>query len=403
MQQENKASLELQNWLQLSSIQIGGTICLPVIIIGQTLSQTYGFYSAAAAIFLGNLLLLLLGFVSSKMSYERRKNTMENARDFFGKWVVFLAFSLLLCVLGWFAIQLNMMSLSVLDLFSIKQSRTFWLFFSNLALGLIMTFAGLKGLKAINFLANVSLPLLAFTLIYALFTAGKAAPAHEQLPFSLGGISLVMALAVGVVLDLPTFFRHAATRKDGYLSIFIIFGLSIPFLEMIGVYLANGMGGTILDVLKREDSFLWNIWIACFLILAGWTTNNLNLYSGVVCLESIFENSSEKSRNLCLGLIGTALSCFNLINHLEVVLDGMGIFVSSMGSVILTSYLLYKQVNRGPASYIFAWIVGIIIGFLSMAGYSLTGMPVLDAMIGASLGMSLTMIRERRYEKIQLR
>ena len=49
-----------QNWWQLSSIQIGGAVCLPVIMVGHTLNQSYGFTSAVAAVLIGNFILLAL-------------------------------------------------------------------------------------------------------------------------------------------------------------------------------------------------------------------------------------------------------------------------------------------------------------------------------------------------------
>src|SRR5689334_4893361 len=119
----NEGSLSRQDWWQLSSIQLGGIICLPVFMIGQTLSQTYGFTSAVASILLGNAILLFLGLAAAKMSHEKRKTTMENAVDFFGeRGVAFFALSLSLSLLGWFAIQLNMMALGLIDLLALDTS-----------------------------------------------------------------------------------------------------------------------------------------------------------------------------------------------------------------------------------------------------------------------------------------
>lgn len=393
-----------QNWWQLSSIQIGGAICLPVIIIGQALYQTYGFTSAVVSILIGNFILLLLGLVSAKMSYEKRKTTPENAVEYFGeKGVSFFALTMSLSLLGWFAIQLNMMSLSVLDLLSLDTSLTATIVF-NLILGALITAAALYGIKAINLLADFSLPLLIGTLTYALFTTDQ--PLHPSSSFlSFGGVSMVIAMNVAVVIDLPTYFRHAKSAKDGYISMGIIFGLALPLLEILGVYLAaTSSGGSILDVLKRSNGPLWNIWVALFLVLAAWTTNNLNLYSGVVCLESILKAWSDKKRTLLFGGIGTIISCFNLLNHLELVLDVMGIFIVSMGTVIITRYLIL-QFNRMEITqqdyrqHFVAWLVGITLGFLSMKGLGLTSIPVLDATIGSSLGTSLILFRKGRHEK----
>jgi cytosine permease len=394
-----------QNWLQLTSIQVGAAICLPVFMIGPTLHQSYGFMSAVISIILGNAILLLLGLIAAKMSHENRKTTVENAMEYFGgKGVSFFAMTMALFCLGWFGIQLNMMSLGVLDLLSLNSTQSLTAILLNICLGLLITYVAFYGMKGINILADYSVPLLIATIGYAVFTVDRDVQASQP-PLSIKGISLVIALAVGFVIDQPTYFRHAKTYKDGYISVAIIFGLALPMLEIVGVYLASGItGGSILDVLRRENAFLWNLWVAIFLVLAGWTTNNINLYTGVVSLANILNKSSERTRTLLFGGSGTLLACFDLLSHLDVVLDIMGVLISSMGAVIIMRYIIMqlngpKLSSRYHKTHIFAWIVGIISGFSSMLGVSLTSIPILDAIIGASFTTCLILIQKERYEK----
>lgn len=394
-----------QNWWQLSSIQIGGAICLPVIMIGHFLCQTYGFTSSVIAILIGNGILLILGLISAKMSYEKKKTTMDNARDYFGEMgSSFFSLTMVFSLLGWFGIQLNMMSISMIDLLSLDSN---YLISLNTILGLLITFVALRGISAINLLANLSLPLLVLTLVYSLFTL-KSKSEISHYPISIVGASSVIAMAIAVVIDLPTFFRHAKSCKHGFISIVIIFGLALPSLEIIGVYLSSGIaGGTILDVLKRQEGPFWNLWIGLFLILAGWTTNNLNLYSAVICLEPLLKNNSEKKRTLMIGVFGTLLSCFNLLDNIEIVLDIMGILITSMGTVIITRYLL-SQFNhshffaQNHLWNILAWTLGISAGFFSLAGISFTTIPVLDAAIGAGLAALFIPNPKEIYEKTYL-
>lgn len=397
---------EHQNWWQISSIQIGGVICLPVIMIGQTLSQHYGFLSAVVSIIIGNAILLLLGLITAKMSHANRKTTMQNAEEYFGsRGVSFFAIAMIVSLVGWFGIQLNMMTLGVLDLLSVSDAREVWTVLLNLGLGLLITYVALNGIRAVSLLANVSLPFLLLTLGYAIFSVEPKNVLESTHSFSLGGTSLVLALAIAFITDLPTYYRHARTSRDGLISITLICGFVLPVLEIIGVYLATGnSGGNILEVLKRENGALWNIWISLFLILAGWTTNNINLYSSAICLQSIFRNVSEKKATLCVGLAGTLLSSFDLLSNLELVLDAVGIFIASMGSVVLTRYLAasYFGFMISPRDHnrsLIAWTVGITVGFISILGYTLTSIALLDAVLGAFIGTMLTLSRVEVYEK----
>jgi len=386
------------NWWQLSSIQIGAAVCLPTLMVSQEICKAYGFTSAIAAIIIGNAILLFLGLISAKMSCEKQKTTVENALEYFGeKGTTLFAAMMGITLLSWFGLQLNLMSLSVLDLFSIEASRDTWLIILNAALGLIITLVALYGMRALNLLADLSLPLLIGTLAYALFTAEQKP--FEESEFSLGGISLVIAIYIAGVINLPTYFRHARSLKDGILSAVIIFGVALPVLEIVGIYLTLGHAqGTILDVLKRHDSTLWNLWIALFLILAGWTTNNLNLYSIVDCFNQLIKNQTAKGRTLLGGGLGTFLACFNPLNHLEIVLSMIGILVISMGGVILARYSLalfngLAVTKQDERWHLAALLLGIGMGFYGILGYSLTSIPVLDAALGAGLGTCLILTK----------
>lgn len=396
---------EQHNWWQLSTIQIGGVICLPVIMIGQALSQNYGFASAIAAVILGNTVLLALGLIVARMSHEKRKTTMENAADFFdARGTKFFAMAMVFSLVCWFGIQLNMMTLGVIDLLSISSHKGIWQIILNCGLGALITFVALYGIKGFRVLSNISLPLLLFTLGYAFFTL-EIKPTSVKHPFSIGGTSLVIALAIALVTDLPTYFRHAKERKDGMISILIIFAFVLPLLEVLGIYLSMGEHtGSILDTLKRGEGSLWNAWIALFLILAGWTTNNVNLYSSAICLQTIIKGVSLRKMTLVVGTIGTTLSFIDLLAHLELVLDIIGIFIAGMGSVVMTSYAL-GQWNGLPSTphdfqnNLYAWIIGISFGALSIAGYSLTSIPLLDAVLAASAGTAAFALRRGVYEK----
>ena len=400
-----------QNWWQLSSVVIGGLLCLPVIMIGQTLSQIYGFSTAIISILAGNAILLLLGIFTAKMSCERRKTTMENAIVYFGQTgVVFFSLSMIFVCLGWFAIQLNVMSIAVVDLLSIQSSKPAWTRVFDVGLGLAIIMTAVRGIKALNLLANLSLPLLVGTLGYGLFSVERSTIVSVEPSLSWGGVSVIIAMAITMIIDLPTYFRHAVSQRDGLISIVLIFAVALPIMEIAGVYLASGVSeGTILDVLKMNHGYIWNIWIAVFLVLAGWTTNNLNLYSASVSLGVVAKSSSMEARTWMIGCFGTLLACFDVLSHLVSVLNTIGVLISSMGAVIITRYILEQLSGipvtaRDQSKHLIAWAMGLLFGFCGMNGLSLTNISGLDAMIGAALGTLSTLYKEVPfYEKINIR
>lgn len=382
-----------QNWKQLALVQAGGAICLPVFIIGHALAKTYGIGSAIMAIILGNLLLLGMGVVSASNSAINRKSTAECAVDVFGlSGKELFSGAMVFSMIGWFAIQLNIMTASLAGFMGGEITLIL-----NFLLGALITLVGIRGMGSIEALASLSMPFLIITIGYALFSSSSGAPmipATEALTFS--GISLVLASGIAAVIDLPTFFRLAKTKKDGILAVCLLFGLVLPLVESVGLYLfMQAKGDNLVQVLVQEHSHvLWKVWVMGFLLLAGWTTNNANLYSAAVSLQTLIPNSSDRYRTLIVGALGTFLSCLNLLDHLVLVLDLIGIVLGSMGAVIFFHFV-FQQKDAGREN-LYAWFIGVLGGLVSY--YVELSNPVLYAFIAALL--TKTALKVIKNEKV---
>ena len=373
-----------QNWLQLLCIQAGGAICLPIIMLGQVLAQSYGLWAALGMIACGNAFLLVYALFTSKMAVCERKSTIELVVGLFGRYGSALFGAIfLVSMVGWFAIQINV----------VTESLSQYLFFSpivlNLLLGALMTVVSCCGIRGLQVLSQLSAPLLIATLAIALyFTTGSLQV--EAHPFSFGGISLVIAAAIGGAIDIPTYWRHAKSRSDGTIAAVLLFGVALPLIESVGVYLGFHASSTnLLATLTQQGGLGWELWVVGFLVLAGWTSNNTNLYSAGINSFSLLPKLSFVRRTLLIGAFGTMLSCMNLLQHFSMALDVMGILIASMGAVMIVSYFLKSNRVYIPCG------IGVVIGLMSLAGFSLTGAPVVDAFLSAAIG---TMLFRRRYE-----
>lgn len=382
-----------QNWKQLILVQAGGAICLPVFIIGHALAKTYGIGSALTAIILGNLLLLGMGVVSASSSAVNRKSTAECAVDVFGlSGKELFSGAMVFSMIGWFAIQLNIMTSSLAGFVGGEITLVL-----NILLGSLITLVGIRGMGSIEALASLSMPFLIITIGYALFSSSDGSqimPATEAFTFS--GISLVLASGIAAVIDLPTFFRLAKTRKDGILAACLLFGCVLPLVESVGLYLfMQAKGDSLVQVLVQDSSHvLWKIWVMGFLLLVGWTTNNANLYSAAVSLQTLSPKSSDCSRTLIAGALGTFLSCLNLLEHLVLVLDLIGIVLGSMGAVIVFHFVF--QQKDAQRENLYAWLIGVLGGLGSY--YVELSNPVLYAFIVTLIIKAI--LKVVKYEKI---
>jgi cytosine/uracil/thiamine/allantoin permease len=237
-------------------------------------------------------------------------------------------------------------------------------------------------------MANLCAPLLAVTLLWAVSHAPTPPlPTINEWP-DVRGISLVMATAIAMVIDIPTYFRYARSAYDSQVTNAVLFLCALPIIEGIGVYLASAVPGhSILETLQGTGGTIWHIWIALFLLIAGWAANNANLFSAAVCAEAIAPHTSEKSRIFLLGGVATLLACWGLMDHIETVVNGLGVAISAMGAVMFTTHLLRMlPIHRA----LIAWIVSTCIGVAALGDLiSVTTIPLLDAFCTGALATCL--------------
>jgi purine-cytosine permease-like protein len=404
----NTNNSKKQSWWQLLSIQTGGTICLPVIMIGSLVCQKFGWAAALLSVGAGNLFLLILGYLLSSLSTYRRQSTVEHATTYFGKTGKWLfGFVMILSMLGWFGIQLNVMCLSAAQLFS-RLGFSIPFLALNIAVGLIISLVMCLGMKAMKNLSYVTAPLLGVTLLYAAISAKGELPAVTSAPISWTlGLSLVIGANIAAVIDLPTFFRHAKSTRDAKLCILLLYGIVVPLIEITGVYLFSLVGGeSILDTLQIGHGELWAMWICCFVLLSGWQTNNANLYSCIASSVSLPGTFPTWIRAIVLGGIGTLIGCFNPLGNIESVLDFLGITIGAMGAVILANYVLEKTAtNYTPISQLslVSWAVGVAISIccLPFQGW-MAAAPAIEAFLASFvIQTTLNLIYKRRetYER----
>lgn len=380
---------EKLDWKRLASLKAGGAICLPVILAGHALCQKYGLPSALLAIGVGNAVLLAMGLVMSKMSMEAKKTTTDNALTYFGERGTYgFAGALLFAKTCWVAIQLNLMVISIQALLPEGFSRILL----SIPLGLMVILVAMRGISALTLVTSLSIPLLVSTMAYALYGVYGNVPAVPLLPISLEGISVAIATAVTAVIDMPTYFRHATSKRDSALATLVFLGIAVPLIEGVGIALYYfHPGSTVLDTLRLDGSPVWNVWVTLFLVLAGWSTNNSNLYSASACLGTILPKLEEKKRTLMIGLVAITLCMLGILDYFTSVLQMIGVMTGSMGATIVVCYLMGRIASF--TLNLLAWGLGVIVGIGSIFHViTITGIPLIDACAVAAGATLLTQL-----------
>lgn len=388
--------MKTQNWMSLTAIQVGGAICLPVLLIGFELSRQYGFYTACLSIACGNAILFALGMVGAKLSARSEKTTVEHAELYLGKQakkLFALVISVSMCI--WFAIQAQMMAQDIIHMLP----KAVISLEAPLAclIGAGIVWSALSGISKIESFANIAVPFMIATMLAAVYQGLHLETASPILPpaFKSSAISLVLATSIAAVVDMPTFFRHAINEREAHKATLATFLIGIPIVEVLGAALSQATGAnSLVDALYCFDGTLWRLWILLFILLAGWTTNNANLYSAAMSAKTLFCGMSDRKAIGYIGSIAALFSMCNIIGRLELILDGMGILISSMGGVILAGSLMNAIQKTGFA--ITALVLGIAAGCFCLAkGSFITNVPIIDALLIASAFLFLTCYKKR--------
>ncbi len=405
----NESSIEKQSWKGLLSIQTGGALCLPIIMVGSLVCQKFGWLAALLSVGLGNLFLLIIGYLLTCLSNYRPQSTAKHAASYFGHRGGSLFASLMMVsMLGWFAIQLNIMSLCCQQLFSMLDIQIPYLFL-NIGIGILISYVMRFGMKAMKGLSYITAPLLGLSLLYVIFSSKETLPPPAPLTLSwVKGLSLIIGANIVAIIDLPTFFRHAKSGRDAKICVVLLYAIVVPLIEIAGIRLSALTGeNSILDILQTGHGSLWAIWISGFVLLSGWATNNANLYSSITSSYLLMPRCPPMIRTWIIGLIGTAIACFNPLGNLETILDFLGVAVGGMGAVILANFLLEKRsltYKTFPGICLLSWSIGVMIAiFSSLLPWQTTGIPAFDAFITAFITqITFNLINQKRktYETI---
>jgi cytosine permease len=336
------------NWKQLTAVQAGGVFSLPMLLVGHYLCEHHGTLQSVKVIFLGNSLLLALAFGMVSLAVQRPLNTLAWAKMYFTEWGTRLAgLSLMFAMLGWYSLQLKEVSHTLVK-FIPEQSS--WIFKEPKVMicllstaSLVSVFYGIKGFVKISYFTAIGLLLCLFVS-----PDSDAVVSSLKAGSSVEALALVLTAGILGVCDLPSFYRYSASLRDSKLSVLIVFLLCIPVAQLCGVFM-----GSKLHLFALEENItqgnLFNLMLIFWLVMACWSSNNLNLYSAVQCYKTLNPQSRKQSIGL-LALLATIAALLLNFEKMPDYLDTLAVGVSSMAAVILLQFALNKNklfiVNR---------------------------------------------------------
>jgi len=362
------------NWLGLATLWFGGMISVPSLLIGSTLVSGLPFGEAMAAGFIGFAVVTIFMCLESVAAVDQRQDTVGLAASAFGRRGAGLVLGVALggSLIGWFGVQSGVAGASMARIAQLSFGLPWTPGWCSLVLGLLMLLTavfGFRYLKWLNFLAVPCKVLVVFYAVYVCLQDQGFAPvlAHQPDPehrldfLTAVGLSIGF-FSVGGVIS-PDYGRHARTRRDAVLG---------STLGMLPAALSMAACGSILAILKNSYDIVeiysklgMPILALTALIIANWTTNVMNAYSGGLALKQLLRWGDERRSlaTLIAGVLGSLLAAFGLYQNFMGFLLVLTATIPPIAGVLVGDYWIARTYRRegNPgyrASGLIAWASG---------------------------------------------
>ncbi len=338
---------EKRSWTSIAFVWMGSTICVPALMVGGMIGMGMPFSQAILAMIAGFALvcvyMVLIGTQGSDLGMP---TTAIFARAFGERGsTVASGIVIAICGIGWFGVQTTICGSSFCQILHDFVGIDFPLWLSSVIWGIAMLLTAVYGIKIIDILNKISVPALIIMLVWGLIHAlsgGAGQVVANYVPetpmtFIAGTTLAVSGFAVGAVLS-SDYTRYCKSRRDTVLSSVVgVLPTSILVLAIGGV-LAVTSGNYDLT-LMFSGMGLPLVGLLC-LILATWTTNCGNAYSGGIAIVGIFKLKDDKRAlvTLIAGSIGTLLAIVGIMDHFVPFLSFISVLVPPMAGVVIADY-----------------------------------------------------------------
>ena len=286
--------------------------------------------------------------------------------------------------IGWFGVGVAMFSIPAAQLLGINE----WIL--TIVAGLLMTATAATGMKALEIVSYISVPLIVILGVYSMITAtaegGGLVAIFGQ---SAGGITLFTGIGyvIGSFISggtaTPNFIRFAKDRKIAVWTTVIAFFLGNTLMFCFGA-----VGGAFTGA---DDIFYVMIArglaIPALIVLGAniWTTNNNALYTGGLALSNI-TGKPMKYLTWAAGIIGTALAIWlywNFCGWLNV----LNCALPPIGIIVILDYFKNRKKYEGTHNEVIVnWfnVIGVIAAAL-VANFLHWGIAAVNAMVVAAI------------------
>ncbi|TYP54223.1 cytosine permease [Thermosediminibacter litoriperuensis] len=385
---------ERRSWYNIALIWAGAMICVSSLMVGGAIVQGMPILKAIAAGAIGYTIIIVFMTFQGMQGSDLGVPTVVVSSSAFGREGARFIISTILAVstIGWFGVQANVAGSAFSQIINLWLGINIPVWLSGLLWGIIMLTTAVYGFRALEFLNYIAIPSLIILSLWGLakiFSSYGMTNIINYVPKENYSWSYAIGLSVGgfavggvIAAD---FSRYANNRKDAMLSGFVGVWPTGVFLLIVGVLLTvvSGTYDITIAVTKLGLGFIG----AVILVLATWTTNTVNAYSGGLAIINLFKMKNELRplMTFIAGAVGTVLAVMGFLNYFTSFLTLLTAGIPPIAGSMIADYWILKKGNKKLweseiTDINWAGIISWILGFLA-AMFLKTGISAINGII----------------------
>lgn len=410
-----------------SIVSIGFTtaaqsICIGGLYLGGSLAAGLSFRQVIIATLIGLLILAVLSYFQAYLGTKYGVSTSVLSRHAFGRQgsrILGLVLAITMGI-GWFGYQVAFFGQTIYAMFGdhfLTQPEVAMVWGAAL-----MITTALVGFKALSKLSMVAVPAIVALCVWGVIAAVNFAGGGANIleaqplgdPFSiLAGVTVVVGGYVAGAVTMPDVTRYGKKpNSTGWVSALgYIFGGAVCIIPAAAMtFAASGTFSDTANIPAIMAQIGLGVPAFLVLLLAQWTTNDNNLYTGALGFCNIFR-VPKKYAVIGLGILGTAIALLGAVDYFVPFLNFLGVFLPPIIGIIFVDYFYVSKVEH--RAYTFdanttykAWnvpaLASILIGglmtyfFLSGFGIASITSTLLSALLYAGWTFVASKVRVRK-------
>jgi len=388
-------------WPGIAVVIFSIGVTLPVFFLGSELMQALGLVRGATAFMLGCVIVGLMMMATSVVAARTRLSTYMVLQFSFGnKGVKPVNALLAITYIGWFAATGDIFGSAIHDsllaFYDWNVPAPLCAAVGSVAMALTAVF----GFRVVERFSMFAVPILTTFMIFVVYVATKqmdwqsirGIPGQGNLSFGYA-VSAVIGGNILMAVGAPDFTRYSKNERDALKTVSgLVFGYPLIMLVSGISTLVTGES----DIMKIMISLNVAVPALVILVFATWTTNTVNLYSGILTLATVANRTSTRKIALASSIVGIAGAVLGVMDFFLPFVFFLGIATAPIAGIYLADFfIIHKGSHRfeelesvhttGINAYI-AWLIGSGAAYLTTySGLAMTTVPAVDGLLVAFL------------------